>query len=162
MSLFSASDTPGTLSVNDPNSVEIGVKFRSSQGGTITGIRFYKGPNNIGTHVGRLWSSSGSLLSPAVTFTNETSSGWQQVNLSNPVQITANTIYVVSYHTNGNYSADYNYFNTPKTNGPLTAPDTNSVGGNGVYAYGSTSSFPTNTFLGSNYWVDVVFNPASS
>ena len=32
------------------------------------------------------------------------------------------TTYVASYHTNGDYSADPNYFATAKTNGPLTAP----------------------------------------
>ncbi len=31
------------------------------------------------------------------------------------------------------------------------------AGGDGVYAYGSTSTFPTNTFKAANYWVDVVF-----
>jgi hypothetical protein len=113
--------------------------------------------------VGNLWTNSGTLLSSA-TFSNESSGGWQQVNLSKPVPISANTIYVASYHTNGNYSADKDYFVTnPKTNGPLTAPATGSIsGGNGVYAYGSSSSFPTNNYLGSNYWVDVVFKPASS
>ena len=30
-------------------------------------------------------------------------------------------------------------------------------GGNGVYAYGADSTFPTSTFNGTNYWVDVVF-----
>jgi hypothetical protein len=30
-------------------------------------------------------------------------------------------------------------------------------GPNGVYAYGSTSSFPNQTWNASNYWVDVVF-----
>jgi hypothetical protein len=161
VSLFSGSDTPGVLAWNDPNPVEQGLKFQSSQAGTITAIRFYKGPQNTGTHVGKLWDASGSLLANA-TFSNESSGGWQQVNLTNPVAIAANTIYVVSYHNNGNYSADNNYFNTAKTNGPLTAPDTNSVGGNGVYAYGSTSAFPTLSYLGSNYWVDVVFSPAST
>ena len=37
-----------------------------------------------------------------------------------------------------------------------------SAGGNGVYAYGGTSTagiFPTNTFNASNYWADVVFRP---
>jgi hypothetical protein len=38
-SLFNASDTPATVTVNDPNPVELGVKFQSSQAGTITGIR---------------------------------------------------------------------------------------------------------------------------
>jgi hypothetical protein len=166
ISLFSGSDTPAVVTVNDPNPVELGVKFQSSQAGNITAIRFYKGPQNTGTHVGNLWSTVSGTLLPGgtATFSNETSSGWQQVNLPSPVPITANTIYVVSYHTNGEYSADDDYFDTAaKTNGPLTAPATGNVaGGNGVYAYGSTSTFPTNTFLGSNYWVDVVFNPTSS
>ena len=55
------------------------------------------------------------------TFTNETASGWQQVNLSSPVMVTAGTTYVVSYHTSGNYSVDGNYFATAHTNGQLTA-----------------------------------------
>ena len=161
VSLFSGSDTPSVLAVNDPNSVELGLKFQSSQAGTISAIRFYKGPQNTGTHVGNLWSASGTRLATA-TFSNESASGWQQVNLSSPVSIAANTIYVVSYHTNGNYSAGDDYFDTAsKTNGPLTAPDTGTAGGNGVYTYGSASVFPTKSFLGTNYWVDVVFNPSS-
>ena len=43
-SLFNPSDTPATVTGNDPNSVELGVKFQASTNGTITGIRFYKGP----------------------------------------------------------------------------------------------------------------------
>jgi hypothetical protein len=156
-SLFSANSTPGLVTENDPNPVELGLQFQSSQAGTITGIRFYKGPSNTGTHVGHLWTGTGTLLTSA-TFTNETGSGWQQVNLASPVTIQPNTIYVVSYHCNGFYSADNSYFNSAVTNGPLTAPASGSVsGGNGVYAYGSGTSFPTNSFLASNYWVDVVF-----
>ena len=86
--------------------MELGVKFRASTNGTITGIRFYKGPQNTGTHVADLWSATGTLLATA-TFTNETASGWQQVNLANPVVVTAGTTYVVSYHTSG-YSATSN------------------------------------------------------
>jgi hypothetical protein len=161
-SLFSANDTPGTTDWNDSNPVEQGVKFQSSVAGTVTAIRFYKGPLNTGTHVGNLWSASGELLATA-TFSNETSSGWQQVNFSSPVPITANAIYVASYHNSGEYTADQNYFNTAKTNGPLTAPATGNVaGGNGVYVYGSTSAFPTDTNLATNFWVDVVFQPSSS
>ena len=32
---------------------------------------------------------------------------------------------------------------------------------NGFYSYSSTSTFPTSTFQGTNYWVDPVFTPAS-
>ena len=50
------------------------------------GIRFYKAAANTGTHIGNLWTASGQLLASA-TFTNETASGWQQVNFASPVPI---------------------------------------------------------------------------
>jgi hypothetical protein len=155
-SLFGTNDAPTVVTVNDPSSVELGVKFTTSANGLITGLRFYKGPQNTGTHVADIWSSTGTLLATA-TFTNETASGWQQVNFSQPVFVTAGTTYVASYHGNGNYSADLNYFTNPLTNGQLTAP---SDGNNGVYAYGTGSIFPTSSYKASNYWVDVVFNGA--
>ena len=109
-SLFSPSATPGTITENDPSAVDLGVKFQASTNGTIIGIRFYKGPQNTGTHIGDLWTSSGTLLASA-TFTNETASGWQQVNFSSPVSITAGTTYIASYEAHvGEYSADGNYF----------------------------------------------------
>jgi hypothetical protein len=157
-SLFNPTDTPGTVTVDDPNAVTLGVKFQASSNGTITAIRFYKGPQNTGTHVGSLWSASGTRLANA-TFANETASGWQQVNFSSPVNITANTTYIASYHTNkGEYSEDDNYFANPHTNGPLTAPSSSSSGGNGTYRYGSSNLFPNQTYNAANYWVDVVFN----
>lgn len=155
-SLFDPSTTPSIVTVNDPSPVELGFKFQSSSSGTITGLRFYKDPQNTGTHVADLWSASGSLLATA-TFSNETASGWQQVNFATPVQITAGTTYVASYHTSGDYSADPNYFATAHSNGPLTAPASSSSGGNGVYAYGGSSLFPTNSYNSTSYGVDVLF-----
>jgi hypothetical protein len=155
--LFSVNDTPAILSWNDAAPVELGVKFQTSVAGTVTGIRFYKGLLNVGSHVANLWSATGTLLATA-TFTNETASAWQQVKLASPVTLTPGTTYIVSYHTNGFYSADSNYFTNAVTNGPLTAPAGNSSGGNGVYSYGGSSTFPTSSYLSSNYWVDVVFN----
>jgi hypothetical protein len=155
-SLFNPASTPSTVTVNDSSAVELGFKFQASSNGTITGLRFYKGPQNTGPHVADLWSSTGTLLATA-TFSNETWGGWQQVNFSTPVAITAGTTYVASYHTNGKYSADPNYFAAAQTNGPLTAPASSSSGGNGVYAYGSTSLFPTNSYNSTSYGVDVLF-----
>jgi hypothetical protein len=156
-SLFSASSAPSIVTVNDTNAVELGVKFTADANGQITGLRFYKGPSNTGTHVADLWSSTGTLLATA-TFTNETASGWQQVDFSAPVSITAGTTYIASYHTNvGEYSADPGLFATALTNGSLTAPSSSASGGNGVYAYGSSSLFPTNTYNSTSYGVDVVF-----
>ena len=129
------------------------MKFQASTSGDIVGLRFYKGPSNTGQHVADLWSSSGTLLATA-TFTNETTSGWQQVNFATPVTITAGTTYIASYHTAGNYSDDPNLFANAVTNGPLTA-----LASGGVYAYGSGNVFPSNSFNASNYWVDVVYSP---
>ena len=126
--------------------------------GFITGIRFYKGTTNTGTHVGTLWSNAGQLLATA-TFANETASGWQQMNFSTPVAVTANTVYVASYHTNiGNYAANNTFFrHSGVDNPPVHLLQDGVSGGNGVYAYSASSTFPSNTFQSSNYWVDVVF-----
>ena len=50
----------------DGSAVELGVKFRTSSNGFITGIRFYKGANNTGTHVGHLWTRTGTLLATVI------------------------------------------------------------------------------------------------
>ena len=156
--IWSSSATPTTPDSGPDSAVTLGVKFSSNISGMITGIRFYKGSGNTGTHVGSLWSSTGTLLDTA-TFTNETASGWQQVNFSSPVAITAGTTYVASYHTNvGHYADDQNYFATSGVvNAPLQALADGVSGSDGVYDYGSTSAFPANGYKASNYWVDVVF-----
>lgn len=156
-SIWDNSTVPSIITDWDPNAVELGVKFQSTVNGYITGIRFYKSPTNTGTHVGNLWTSSGTLLA-SVTFTNETASGWQQVEFPTPVAITANTTYVASYHTNvGYYSANGSYFSSSGfVNPPLIALGNSEGGGNGVYRYGA-SGFPDQTWNSSNYWVDVVF-----
>ncbi|MGC4024892.1 MAG: DUF4082 domain-containing protein [Mesorhizobium sp.] len=148
--------TPSQPSVNDPSGVELGMRFTVSAAGTITGIKYYKGVNDTGTHTGSLWTSGGTLLTTG-TFTNETTSGWQTLTFSQPVSVAAGTTLVVSYHSNGNYAVTPNYFTSTITNGPLSATG----GNNGVYAYGNSSLFPTNTYQASNYWVDVTFQNAA-
>jgi len=156
-SIWDQTATPATPSVNDKKATEVGVKFQADVDGYITGIRFYKGDLNTGTHIGNLWSSDGTLLATA-TFVNETASGWQQVNFATPVAVTANTTYVASYHTEvGYYAANTNYFATSGVDNPPLRALANGVdGGNGVYLYGA-SGFPTTSFKSSNYWVDAVF-----
>jgi Domain of unknown function (DUF4082)/Bacterial Ig-like domain/Bacterial Ig domain len=156
---WGSSATPATPSVNDPGAVELGVKFTSDVSGFVTGVRFYKGVNNTGTHIGNLWAANGTQLASA-TFTGETTSGWQEVSFATPVAITAGTVYVASYFApNGNYAADSQFFaSTGVNNPPIRLLSDPASGGNGVYAYGSASSFPSSSFQATNYWVDVVFN----
>ncbi len=107
--------------------------------------------------MGSLWTSAGVLLG-RVTFANESSTGWQQATLPQPVALTANATYVVSYNSSsGGYSVDSQYFSAGGvTNGPLQALGDGVSGVNGVFAYGGTT-FPTQSNDSSNYWVDVVF-----
>ena len=73
--------------------VELGVKFTRRPSRHGTGMRFYKAAANTGTHIGSLWSATGTRLAQA-TFTNETASGWQAATFSTPVAVAANTTYV--------------------------------------------------------------------
>jgi hypothetical protein len=143
--------------VGDVDSVELGVRFQPQVDGYITGLRFYKGETNTGTHVGSLWTISGTLLASA-TFTNETTSGWQTVIFSQPVAVVSTTVYVASYHApNGHFALTSNYFASPYVRPPLRTFSISEItGGNGVYVY--PSGFPDQGSLsGSNYWVDVIF-----
>ena len=159
--IWPSTATPAVAADPDTESIEVGVKFRATQAGSISGIRFYKGSGNTGTHVGSLWSASGTKLGSA-TFTGESPSGWQQVNFASPVAVSANTTYVASYYApNGRYSTSDGYFTTPTSNGPLTALQDGADGVNGVYKYGATG-FPTLGYASSNYWVDVVYDTSTS
>jgi hypothetical protein len=144
--------------VADPNAVELGVKIQSDMAGYITGLRFYKSASNTGTHVGHLWTSTGTLLG-SVTFAGETASGWQQASFASAIAINANTMYVASYHTDtGNYNATEPGLSTAADAPPLHALASGASGGNGLYAYGASGTFPTQSWDATNYWVDVVFD----
>ena len=142
----------------DTNSVELGVKFRASNDGFVTGIRYYRPSQATGTHVGSLWSRTGTRLGQ-VTFTGGTASGWQEATFASPIPVVAGTTYVASYYTPSRYVANSAYFATSATTrGPLTALQNGTDGGNGLYRYTSTpSTFPDQSFNSENYWVDVVF-----
>ena len=154
-SIWPSSATPSQAAVTDNQPIEVGVKFRSEVAGWITGIRFYKGAANTGTHVGHLWASDGTPLGSA-TFSSETASGWQQVDFAAPVAIAANTTYIASYHSEGYFAIDSGYFtSTGVDTPPLHALQAGVDGPNGVYRYGA-SGFPDGGSA-ANYWVDVAF-----
>src|SRR4051794_22599129 len=69
--IWPSTAVPKVANDPDPKAVELGVKFQSDRGGSITGIRYYKSMANTGAHVGSLWSTAGGLLGSA-TFSGET------------------------------------------------------------------------------------------
>ncbi len=159
-SIWNDSTLPDVASVTDNQPIEVGVRFQVDIDGYVTGLRFYKGNLNTGTHIGHLWTNTGIQLAEA-TFTGESTSGWQEVTLASPVAVQAGTTYVASYHSTG-YFADNNspYFTSGNvaayTNPPVRAMTDGVDGSNGVFKYGA-SAFPDQTWSQSNYWVDVVF-----
>lgn len=148
--LFDDGLTPTVIDTNETRPVTLGVRFASTIDGKITGMRFYKGPANTGTHVGTLWSANGTALASA-TFTQESTSGWQSVTFAQPVSITKNTEYVVSYRSNGgSYPVTPNAFAASDLSRSPLKVDSDS----GAYTYGS--GFPDYS-AATNYLVDPVF-----
>ncbi len=152
--------TPGLST--DAADYELGVRFSSSTDGTVTGIRFYKGPENTGLHTGRLWDATTHQLLGTVTFTDETAAGWQTAYFDSPVAVQAGTSYIASYTVPvGYYGHQANYFTTSgHTSGPLTAPRSTTGAPNGVYSE-TPGQFPTSSFNDSNYFVGVSFQSGS-
>ncbi|MBX3034921.1 MAG: DUF4082 domain-containing protein [Bdellovibrionaceae bacterium] len=151
---------PAVAADTDPNAVELGLKFQSSQAGQITGIRFYRAVDNSSGFVVKLYSANGNLLASANVPAGKPMPGWIEAAFASPVSISANTTYVASYYTsNGQYAYQTNGLLNAVTKAPLTALG-NSSGGNGVYAYGG--GFPTLSWQASNYYVDVLFKSAST
>src|SRR5262249_40181198 len=78
--------------------------------------------------------------------------GWEELDFSAPVSVSAGTTYLASYHTNSaHYAYTANGLGSAVASAPLTA-----LASGGVYAYGSASTFPSNANA-TNYWVDVVY-----
>lgn len=154
-SLWPLNPTPVTVSANDSDPIELGVQFLSDIECEITAIRFYKSAQNTGTHYVSLWNSLGEPLVQQIA-TGETASGWQTITLEVPMLVNAGEQYTASYFAPvGRYSTNPGYF-TPGsiTSGPLT-------GVAGVYRYSATPAFPSTSFEGANYWVDIIARSTS-
>jgi hypothetical protein len=134
-----------------PWTYELGTKIRVSTASELIGLRYWKEPGETGTHVGRLWSSTGTQLG-SVTFQNETASGWQRQLLASPVTLQAGQTYTVSIGLHDVYAKTLGGLRDQLVSGPLQSV---ADGLNGVYA-NSAGTFPTNSWGSSNYFVDAV------
>jgi hypothetical protein len=87
--------------------------------------------------------------------------GWQVANFVSPIPVSANTTYISAYYCPvGQGAGDPNELKNGVTNGPLVAPASAAVGGNGVYS--AKNAFPTSSYQASNYYVDVLFTPTGA
>jgi hypothetical protein len=83
--------------------------------------------------------------------------GWRRAVFASPVPIDPDRLYTASYFVStGRYAVTEHYFTGhEEVEGPLVAPASEDIGGNGVYLYGAGGGYPTDTYLGSSYWIDV-------
>jgi hypothetical protein len=139
----------------------VGVKFWSTQSGSISAIRFYRGTTSPLGYVASLYSARGTLLG-SVNMARESGAmpGWQVATFASPIPISPNTTYVAAYYLpSGAYQRVPYGLTQGVTTGPLNAPASSTVGGNGIYRNGQT--FPTWTWENANFFVDVVFTPTA-
>ena len=149
--------TPQTAVVPDSNAVTLGVRFRSTQPGKVSGIRFFRGATSRDGYAVKLFASNGALLAAAKAWKDTcVVPCWEEVDFASPVPLAADTTYVAAYYTSGGrYAADKYGLTNGHSAGPLTALASNMVGGNGVYTY--STAFPNQTWDNSNYYLDVAF-----
>ena len=165
---------PGTSTRTTVNAIELGVKFTSDVAGSISGIRFYKATANTGTHIGNLWTSSGTLL------------GHRDLHGGDGERLAAGRLLQPGrrsrrtpptsrryYAPKGHYSADSRPTSTvhrapgsvpgaSPTRRRCTRSAARPRAATGSTGTASSSTFPTQTFNGENYWVDVSFAPSAA
>jgi hypothetical protein len=141
---------------------ELGMKWKSSEPGEITKIRFYRSSDEAEdsessfVHVGRIWDEQGALLAE-VGFaglrgaTGRTGEGWESVPLLQPLAVEANKTYVVSVNIVNDYVATPGGLTQPVVNGALSSI---ADGKNGVYSP-TPGAFPNRSYNNANYFVDV-------
>ena len=161
-SIFIPSLVPQATNSNDGTDYTLGTVFSADTNGQVYGARWLF-PDNLPTQpvVATLYSwtsdTSGVQLASA-TFT-DVQTGWNSVLFSSPVNITANTKYVITIWTHEYYVGTTGFFSSASTvNGDLTAPQDVAGAHNGKLIGGhGSSAYPTQSFGSSGYYVDVLF-----
>ena len=162
VSMFS-NVVPTTPTNKTTKATTLGVKFWSSQAGTISSILFYRAAKSPRGYVATLFSSNGSTVLGSVTMARESGPvpGWQQAVFAAPISINANTTYVAAYYApSGQYADTASGLTNTVTSGALNAPAASTVGGNGADCQGQC--FPNSTGGNTNYFVDVAFTASAA
>jgi hypothetical protein len=98
VSLF-GNTLPSNAGEGNQTPITLGVKLWSSQSGTVSAIRFYRGTTSPLGYVARLYSASGTVLG-SVTMAHESGPvpSWQVATFAAPISISPNTTYVAAYY----------------------------------------------------------------
>jgi len=161
--VWPATNGPDT-SGSDGTPINLGLEFYVTAQAWCTHARVYRGTADVEPDNLRLYlmesAAAGTVLAEA---TNPVFSGvgWQEIAFDPPVELTPLQAYKVASHNPDHYTATGGYWapggpgEGGRINGILVAPDTNQTAAQATFGYGAPG-FPTGTFGGGNYWVDVV------
>lgn len=138
---------------NDGISWELGLRFKATVDGQLLQVRIYTSAAENGLHTVRVWRASDSTLiaGPFSWTISSGTAGWQVFILPVPVDITANTDYILSVSTDNYYASTQHGFDSPINTGNLAT-----YAGSGVYS-ASKGSMPTLSWSNSNYFRDIIF-----
>lgn len=157
--------TPYASNFNDPDPVNVGVKFEVRGAPYVSGVKFYKGTDNTGTHVAHLYDVTASTELASATYSGESSTGWQTVSFNSNVQVRDDHSYMVWVSMpNGHYAADGAYAGGSNYFGPYghgqygDAEDVVTIpaGNSGMYSYTSDHTTVPSNATSNNYWVSPV------
>lgn len=168
--------TPGLLDVFENSQVTVGTTLKFDTSGTVSGVRFYA-PATIGpgTFEATFWvittddntgTGTGTLLAN-VSFGALTPGAWNTAAFA-PVSVDAAHVYVAAVRTSqGRYTATAGFFTSQLVNLDITGiQDGSAAAGftklfNGRFISNITG-YPNQTFGSNGYFVDVLFDPATS
>lgn len=152
---------PGVPNDSQPGGITVGTVFFTSVDGTISQMRRYF-PTTVDAtpSTAALYLEGTQAVLATATFAGGETAGWHTANLNTTVNITAGTNYVIAAWSEDHYVATVGQFNgTPITNGAITAPADNVSLRNGRFRTGGSIQFPTDSFGGNGYFIDVLFEP---
>jgi hypothetical protein len=149
---------PGIFGNDSP--YELGTKFWSDVPGEITMVRLFTDLSEEGNHTVRIWqANNGVMIAGPYTWTiTPATEGWQNYTLPVPLNILANTDYIVAISTSSDlyYAAQNNGFTSAIVNGNL-----HTYVGSGLLTL-LLGTMPNTVYLNTNYFRDVVFVPTTN
>jgi hypothetical protein len=142
------------ISYSSDSRYELGTEFQTLSNGFITKARLFSHINEGGDHIVRLWRFNGSaygLIAGPYTWNFTTGiQGWREFELPLPVEVTANTRYIISI-TN---SSDLNYVKSENFSSVTINEYVRYL--RGLYT-ANLGSVPTYEYYASCYFRDIVF-----
>jgi hypothetical protein len=165
------SQTPASPNNSDAApGITSGMTVVFGEDGVVTGVRLFTTTTVGGTYTGLFYQvtssdpGTGTLLASEVYSGTPDGGEWIDFVFDDPVPVTAGVAYRIGCHNSeGRYVATLDDFDSPKSNGDISAPEHNGTAGGfavsqGVFRIDGSPGYPNSPGGGgTNYFVDVEY-----